>query len=171
MLKYFHGFSLRNEECLFEAYTASSAYCVAGFSYGAQKALEYAYAHKGRIDKLILLSPAFFQNQKPSFIRTQLRYFQADKAAYVKTFLENVSFPSTLSLDSYLEVGTAEELESLLTYVWDEKKIEALQKRGVEIEVFLGEKDKIIDVQSSLDFFKPLVCTYTFKNRGHSLKN
>lgn len=170
-MQYFHGFSLKNEACLFEEYTSKSEYCVAGFSYGAQKALEYAYAYQGRIDKLILLSPAFFQNKKPSFIRTQLRYFNTDKAAYVKTFLENVSFPSRLSLDSYLEVGRAEELESLLIYKWDEKKILALKSRGVEIEVFLGAKDKIIDVKSTLEFFKPLSTTYTIQNYGHSLNS
>jgi len=168
-VKYFHGFSLRAEEALFEAYTHKSEYCVAGFSYGAQKALEYAYSYKGRIDKLILLSPAFFQNQKSSFIRTQLRYFQADEAAYVKTFLENVSFPSIASLETYLEVGTVEELESLLSYVWDEEKIIALKNRGVEIEVFLGAKDKIIEVKSTLDFFRPLCTTYTLKDSGHIL--
>lgn len=168
-MKYFNGFSLRGEETLFEAYTSKSEYCVSGFSYGAQKALEYAYTYKGRIDKLILLSPAFFQSQKSSFIRTQLRYFKADEAAYVKTFLENVSFPSTSSLETYLEVGTAEELESLLTYVWDEEKILSLKNRGVEIEMFFGKKDKIIDAQSALDFFTPLCTTYTLKDSGHLL--
>ncbi|NOR56415.1 MAG: pimelyl-ACP methyl ester esterase BioV [Sulfurovum sp.] len=168
-MTYFNGFSLDGEEALFEAYTSKSVYCVAGFSYGAQKALEHAYAHKGRIDKLILLSPAFFQNQKPSFIRTQLRYFESDKTAYVKQFLANVAYPSKENLEQYLNVGKVQELDALLTYIWELDKIQTLLERGIEIEVFFGEKDKIIDVQSALDFFKPLCTTYFLKNMGHSL--
>ena len=91
---YFNGFSLQNEKELFAPYLVDSDYCVAGFSYGAQQAFEYVYHAKERIDRLILLSPAFFQTQKPSFIRTQLRYFEAGQEAYVKQFLANVSYPS-----------------------------------------------------------------------------
>ena len=53
---------------LYEVITTESAYCVAGFSYGAQQAFEYVYHATERIDRLILLSPAFFQTQKPSFV-------------------------------------------------------------------------------------------------------
>ena len=42
------------------------------------RAFEYVYHFTTqRIDTLILISPAFFQTEKPSFIRTQLRYFEA----------------------------------------------------------------------------------------------
>ena len=170
MLTYFHGFSLDNEALLFEAYLRPSVHTVAGFSYGAQKALEYAYHSTERIDKLILLSPAFFQNEKPSFVRTQLRYFEAGQEAYVKQFLANVSYPSDVDLSSYLKVGTKEALESLLTYHWDTEKIKTLQERGIVIEVFLAREDKILDVQSALDFFRPLCTTYTMKNMGHLLR-
>ncbi len=102
-MNYFHGFSLQNEEELFSQYLINSDYCVAGFSYGAQQAMEYVYHSKKRIDRLILLSPAFFQMQKPSFIRTQLRYFEAGQEAYVKQFLANVTYPSSLDLSNYLK--------------------------------------------------------------------
>ena len=144
-MNYFNGFSLKGEEALFSSYLIESEYCVAGFSYGAQQALEYVYNSKVRIDRLILLSPAFFQTQKPSFIRTQLRYFEAGQEAYVKQFLANVTYPSVLNLSDYLKVGTTEELEALLTYIWDEEKIKKILDRGTTIEVFLGKKDKIID--------------------------
>ena len=58
---YFNGFSLQNEEEHFKAYLSDNDLTIAGFSYGAQKAFEYAYHSKERIDRLILLSPAFFQ--------------------------------------------------------------------------------------------------------------
>jgi len=129
------------------------------------------YESKERIDRLILLSPAFFQTQKPSFIRTQLRYFESDKESYVKQFLTNVTHPSKTDLSSYLKVGTTEELEALLTYTWDKQRIQEVLDKGTTIEVFLGKDDKIIDVQAAFDFFAPLATTYFMKGVGHVLKS
>jgi len=170
-MKYFHGFSLRNEEELFSQYLINSDYCVAGFSYGAQQALEYTYQSQKRIERLILLSPAFFQTQKTSFIRTQLRYFEAGQKAYAVQFIANVTAPSSVDLTDYLKVGSKEELESLLTYVWDKNKIEEIQRRGTTIEVFLGVEDKIIDANAAFDFFAPLTTTYFVKDSGHILSD
>ena len=169
-MKYFNGFTLKKEEELFSEYLIESELCVAGFSYGAQKACEYVHESKERIDRLILLSPAFFQTQKPSFIRTQLRYFDAGEEAYVKQFLANVTYPSSLDLSNYLKVGTKEELEALLSYTWDKQKIQEVLDRGTTIEVFLGYDDKIIDAQAAFDFFAPLTTTYFMKDVGHLLR-
>jgi pimeloyl-ACP methyl ester carboxylesterase len=169
-MKYFNGFSLQSEEKEFSSYLIESDYCVAGFSYGAQQALEYVYNSKVRIERLILLSPAFFQTEKPSFIRTQLRYFEAGQEAYVKQFLANVTHPSSVDLSAYLKVGTKEALDALLTYKWDEEKINEILDRGTTIEVFLGKKDKITDAQAAFDFFAPLTTTYFIKDAGHLLK-
>jgi pimeloyl-ACP methyl ester carboxylesterase len=168
-MQYFNGFSLNNEAILFESYMIDSDYCVVGFSYGAQQAFEYVYQNKKRIDRLILLSPAFFQTQKSSFIRTQLRYFEAGQEAYVKQFLTNVSYPSSLDLFDYLNVGTKEELDALLNYNWNENKIKEVLDRGTTIEVFFGEEDKIIDTQKAFAFFKSLTTTYLIKQVGHIL--
>jgi hypothetical protein len=169
-MRYFNGFSLQNEEKLFSEFLLQSELCIAGFSYGAQKAFDHVYESTERIDRLILLSPAFFQTQKPSFIRTQLRYFEAGQEPYVKQFLANVAYPSNLDLSNYLKVGGKEELEALLTYVWDEKKIQEILDRGTTIEVFLGEDDRIIDAQAAFDFFAPLTTTYFIKSVGHLLR-
>lgn len=171
MSKYFNGFSLQKEEELFSEYLIQSELCVAGFSYGAQKAFEYVYERKERIDRLILLSPAFFQTQKPSFIRTQLRYFEAGQEAYVKQFLANVTYPSKTDLSTYLKIGTKEELEALLTYTWDKQKIQEVLDRGTTIEVFLGKDDKIIDAEAAFGFFSELMTTYFIKDAGHLLKD
>ena len=170
-MKYFNGFSLQGEKELFAPYLLNSDYCVAGFSYGAQQAFEYVYHSTERIDRLILLSPAFFQTEKPSFIRTQLRYFEAGQEAYVKQFLTNAAYPSNVDLSDYLNVGTKEELEALLSYTWDKKKIQEVQDRGTTIEVFLGSKDKIIDAQKAFDFFRPMTTTYLMKHVGHVLQS
>lgn len=166
-VKYFNGFSLQGEEALFSEYLTSDTTCIAGFSYGAQQAFEYAYESKSRIDRIILLSPAFFQTQKTSFVRTQLRYFDADPEAYTEQFLLNAAYPSTCDLSAYLKVGTKEELASLLGYVWDEKKIQEVRDRGTSIEVFLGSDDKIIDVDGAFAFFSELATTYLVKGVGH----
>ncbi len=166
---YFNGFALKGEEKFFSEYTIESDFCVVGFSYGAQKAFEYVYSGSSRVDRLILLSPAFFQNHRKSFIRTQLRYFKADQESYTKQFLKNISYPSDIDLDRYVVGGTHAELESLLSYVWDRERILELVARGVTIEVFIGEEDKIVDSAKSFEFFSDIVTTYLFKNIGHIL--
>ena len=168
-MKYFNGFSLRGEEKLFEAYLDKSSFTVAGFSFGAQSAFEYAYHSDRRIEKLILLSPAFFQNEKKSFIRAQLRYFKQDKQAYTGQFLANVAYPSSVDLSLYFDIGTKEELESLLTYRWNREKITELLERGTKIEVYLGARDKIIKSDAAFTFFSVLTTSYLIKEAGHLL--
>lgn len=167
---YFNGFSLKQEEELFSEEIVDTEQSVVGFSYGAQKALEYALHSQKRIDRLILLSPAFFQNHKKSFIQRQLRAFKQDEEAYKKTFLENVAYPSTISLEAFVTHGSYEELEALLSYVWAEEKLQKLIDRGVKIEVFMGGADKIVNAQKSFEFFSKLVPVYLFKESGHLLK-
>jgi pimeloyl-ACP methyl ester carboxylesterase len=169
-MKYFNGFSLKGEEAFFKEQLIDNDFTVAGFSYGATKAFEHVYNSQERIDRLILLSPAFFQNHKKSFVRTQLRYYKADEKAYTKQFLKNVAYPSSIKLDNYLMQGKAEELEALLSYKWDKEKLLELAKRGVTIEVFIGSKDKIVDAQKSFDFFSELVPCYFVKGVGHLLE-
>ena len=169
-MRYFNGFSLRGEEVLFGDFLVQSDLCVAGFSYGAQQALEYVYHTKERVDRLILLSPAFFQTQSPAFIRAQLRYFKADKEAYIAQFLRNVAFPSQEDLSLYLNAGSPASLEALLTYHWEAEKLREITARGTVIEVFLGGKDKIIDTRAALDFFEPLAVNYYIKEAGHLLR-
>jgi len=168
-MKYFSGFSLTNEEELFREFIIDSEFCVAGFSYGAIRAFEYALTSKKRVDRLILLSPAFFQNKSKAFIRAQLRYFKRDKSRYIKEFLKNASYPSNIDLNQYLKIGTLQELEYLLNYKWKPEKIKKLQQSGVKIEVFLAEQDKIIDSKEALKLFSSITTTYYLKNRGHIL--
>jgi len=169
-MKYFNGFSLKGEKVFFKEKLIDNDFTVAGFSYGAIKAFEYVYNSTERIDRLILFSPAFFQNHKKSFIRTQLRYYKADEKAYTQQFLKNVAYPSSVKLDEYLSKGTIEELEELLSYSWDSKKILELVKRGIIIEVFIGTEDKIVDAQKSFEFFSELVPCYFVKGVGHLLE-
>lgn len=168
-MKYFNGFSLRGEERLFSTYLDESDFTVAGFSYGAQLAFEFAYHSDQRIEKLILLSPAFFQTEKKSFVRAQLRYFEQDKKSYIQQFMTNVTYPGKLDLSPYLERGSSEALEALLSYCWDSEKIGELLERGTQIEVYLGGRDKIIKSEEAFIFFSALTTTYLIKDAGHLL--
>lgn len=167
---YFNGFGLHGEEQFFKAYLVESDFTVAGFSYGAQKAFEYAYHNSERIDRLILLSPAFFQHQKASFVRTQLRYFKADREVYIQQFLKNVTYPSDTELSAYVADGSEDELAALLSYEWDREKLLELKDRGITIEVFIGGKDQIVDAVASQAFFSEITTTYFFKDFGHLLR-
>jgi len=169
-MKYFNGFALKDEEVFFKSMLVESDFLVAGFSYGAQKAFEYVYNSKERIDRLMLFSPAFFQNEKKSFIKTQLRYYKADESAYTKQFLKNVVYPSSVDLSHYLSEGSLEELEFLLSYTWDKKRFLELLDRGVVIEVFIGGLDKIVNSKESFEFFSEFAMTYFFKEKGHLLE-
>lgn len=168
-VRYFNGFSLKNEESLFSEYTVEGDFCISGFSCGAQGAFDYVYNTKERIDRLILLSPAFFQTRDMSFLRTEERYFKNAKKLYIKQFLQNVAYPSNTDLSKYLKVGTNKDLEELLMYIWDKKKIKEVSDRGVIIEVFIGSEDKIIDAQEVFDFFSDLAVTHIIKDVGHLL--
>jgi pimeloyl-ACP methyl ester carboxylesterase len=169
-MRYFNGFSLQNEESFFKDWLVDSAYTVAGFSYGAQRALEYALQCNKRIDRLILLSPAFFQHKKELFIRTQLRHFIRDNNTYISQFLQNVSAPSSVDLTPYLKTDTSETLTSLLKYRWRAEKLQYLKQHGTYIEVILGEEDRIVDTKAAYAFFAPLCTTYVVKGAGHLLQ-
>ncbi len=169
-MKFFSGFCLHDEKELFDEWIEKNDFCVAGFSYGAIKAFEYASTCKQRIDKLQLFSPAFFQDRSDKFKRMQTLYFSKDKNRYVKEFLEKTIYPSDFDIKAYFKEGTLEELKELLNYKWSTEKIKVLKKRGLEIEVYLGEKDKIINPNSALDFFLPFADVYYMKDVGHMLK-
>lgn len=170
-MKFYSGFSLKGEEKLFDSFLISSDFCISGFSYGCIKAVEYALGTDERIDKIQLFSPAFFNDKDEKYKRLQMMFFGKDENTYTKNFLENVKYPSEIDLSSYLSIGKNEELKELLYYIWDSEKIKSLISKGIKIEVYLGEDDKIINSQSARDFFKSCQCeVYFIKKVGHLLR-
>jgi len=169
-VKYFNGFSLQGEEKYFSAFLDQSDFTVAGFSYGAQLAFEEVYQSTKRVEKLILLSPAFFQTEKRSFVRLQLGSFEKNKDNYIRHFLANVAYPSKLDLSDHLRVDSMEALEALLTYRWEREKISEVLDRGTKIEVYLGDRDRIIKSDDAFSFFSTLTPTYLIKRTGHLLQ-
>ncbi len=166
---FFSGFCFENESELFNEYLEKGVFSFSGFSYGAQKAFEYALNTTSRIDTLQLLSPAFFQNKDEKYKRMQLMFFKKDLTSYCETFIKNVVGNSTKTVEQYFVQGSYEQLNDLLHYVWEKEKLERLISKGTKIEVFLGGKDEIIDSAAAYEFFKEFATVYYIKDAGHIL--
>lgn len=166
---FFNGFCLKNEKELFNEYLIQNDFTISGFSYGAQKAFEYTLNTKKRVDLLQLFSPAFFQDKDKKYKRLQLMFFKKDANEYANNFLKNCGFSKKVA-EQYFELEAYEELEALLNYIWDKKKLEILINRGTKIEVYLGKKDKIIDSEIAKEFFKDYAEVYYIKEKGHILQ-
>ena len=167
--KYFSGFCFFYESELFDEYLEKSDFTVCGFSYGAIQAFEEVLNSNQRVDKLQLFSPAFFQTSNDKFKRMQLMFFKKDANSYCENFLKNVLNPTNKDISKYFQMGTFEELEELLNYVWSEEKLQRLVDKGTIIEVYLGEVDKIIDSQKAKEFFRNFATVYYIKEKGHLL--
>jgi len=165
-MRFYSGFGFWNEKELFKEYLEDNEFTVAGFSYGAQKSLIDAVHTTKRVDKLQLLSPAFFP-KNPKFAKLQINAFKKDKNSYIKNFIENVKYPKEINLDKYLDEVELYQLEEMFEFNWG--LIEYAKNKNIEIEVFIGEKDKIIDVQNSVKFFKNYAKVYFIKDVGHLL--
>lgn len=169
-MSFYSGFSLSRDKKLFEPYLKVSEYTVAGFSYGAIRAFEEALKSSRRIDTLQLFSPAFFQDKGEKFKRMQMIYFLKEKEAYLENFLSACFCPASLDENIRVEQGSEEQLRELLYYEWKTDKLRALRERGVEIELYLGSDDKIIDSKKAKAFFLPYATTYIINHAGHTLQ-
>lgn len=169
-MKFYSGFSLKDDEQLFKAYLKDSKYTISGFSYGAIKAFKQAQGSSARVDTLQLFSPAFFQDKTDKFKRMQNMYFTKDKDAYLKNFFLSSFLPLDIDKRVSIEEGTAQELEELLSFVWKEDELKALVDKGIKIEVYLGSEDKIINSLKAKEFFLPLATTYMINHAGHTLQ-
>lgn len=167
---YFNGFALKQEEELFEFWLEKNDFTVAGFSYGATKALEYCINTKNRVDRLLLLSPAFFNDKDTKYKRMQLLYYSKDKQAYTDSFLQNCVSGSKIELTPYINATTKEELEELLYYNWSKDKLKLVIDKGITVEVVLGGRDKIINAQKAKEFFESIANVYYIKDANHILK-
>ncbi|MBU3939671.1 alpha/beta hydrolase, partial [bacterium] len=95
-MKFFSGFSLRDESYLFEDFIQETQYCVCGFSYGAIKALKHTQELRKRgqrVDRLQLFSPAFFQTKSQKFKRLQTLAYGISKEAYLEQFINSCFLP------------------------------------------------------------------------------
>jgi pimeloyl-ACP methyl ester carboxylesterase len=166
---YFSGFCFQNEQKFFKDFLIDNDFTVAGFSYGAIKAFEFAMKADSRIDTLQLFSPAFFQETDENFKKLQLRAFKKNKNKYLDAFYKNVLFPCELDISDFKKEGSLQELDKLLHYEWEKEKLDIITKRGIKLEIYLGEADKIIDAKKAKEFFIPYATVYWLNNCGHIL--
>jgi len=161
-MKYFNGFCLCNEKELFNEYLEDGEYIVAGFSKGAQNALEYVLNTDKRIDKLQLISPAFFDYPE-KIVELNLAAFRKNKEEYVKNFLKKAGLEDF----RYVCECSEDELKRLFTFDWEIIK----EIKNVKIEVFLGEFDRILALKKAYEFFKEYADVYLIKKANHFLRS
>lgn len=169
---FYSGFSLKDDRAFFDEFLNSSEFCVAGFSYGAIKAFhktEMMLADGKRVDKLQLFSPAFFQTKPQKFKKFQLKAYGIDKQTYIKNFLQ-LCFEPYKQQDVTNVDTTKDELEELLFYEWDKQRLQKVVDSGVDIEVYLGGEDRVIDVAGAREFFKEFATVTYVKDGNHFLR-
>jgi len=168
-MRFYSGFSLKEESGFFKPYIIDSDYTVAGFSYGAIKAAEYVASQSDRVDNLQLFSPVFFQNRPRKFKRLQMMAYQKNREEYLNQFLINSFAPYAVSRGLQYRGTTKAELEELIGYIWEPGLLEHIADRGTFIEVYLGGEDRITDVNAAREFFKPFATVYFIKKANHFL--
>jgi hypothetical protein len=168
-MRFYSGFALCGDQYFFDTYLKPSDYTVAGFSYGAIKAAQYARDSHERIDTLQLFSPAFFQTKKESFRRLQMAGYFKDTERYLENFLTSCFAPSPQSPVNMGE-NSAESLEELLYFEWNDDLMKQICSKGTRIEVYLGLEDQVIDVAGAREFFLPYATVTSIKRANHFLQ-
>ena len=169
-VKFFSGFSFRDEKELFGDYLIENDFSVAGFSKGAIDAVEYLLGTKRRVDLLQLFSPAYFNTKEESFKRAQSLAFKKSPQRYLESFYKTCIGDSDIDIESFKSEGSSQELDSLLHYEWSAAKLEEIGARGVKVEVYLGERDEIVDSVSALAFFEKYAQVWYIRGVGHLLR-
>jgi hypothetical protein len=171
-MKFYSGFSLKNESHFFKDFIKESQYNVSGFSYGAIKAFSYVKEQldaSKRVDTLQLFSPAFFQTKGDRFKKLQLLAHDKNQKEYVREFLNACFYPYSTKVVECKET-TSNELDELLNYQWQMQELKDISKKGVKIEVYLGGEDKIIDVKGAREFFLKVATLTYIKDGNHFLQ-
>ena len=171
-MRFYSGFCLEDESFLFSHLIENGAFNLYGFSYGAIKAFEETkkkLENFERVDKLVLFSPAFFQTSSQAFKKLQLRSFSKNSSRYLNNFIKSCFAPYDV-MDVKIRQDGVEDLEKLLYHEWKRDELLRLNEQGVVVEVYLGEKDEIIDVNGAFEFFKDVANVTFFKNANHFLQ-
>ena len=170
-MKFFSGFSLKNDMHFFAPFIKKSDYTICGFSYGAIKAFESlkkALLKGERVDTLQLFSPAFFQSKDEKFKRLQLMAYRKNEKVYLRQFI-NACFLPNEHKRVERSITVLEELEELLYHEWKKEELLQLREAGVTIEVYLGANDQIIEADIAKEFFQEVATVTYIKDGNHFL--
>lgn len=165
---FYSGFCLCGEEEIFHEYLPAFGSHVSGFSYGAIEALKYALKEQS-VKNLILLSPAYYAHKEDAFKEAQLTAFANDKELYRLKLLKKSGFEER-ERELYAKEGAYEELSELLYFDWSAAGLETIADRGVNIEVFIGSADRVVEPEASAEFFGRFAKVYTLDNKNHILR-
>ncbi len=168
-MRFYSGFLLQNELRFFRRWLKTDDFTLAGFSYGAILAFEEALRRRERIDRLQLFSPAFFPTKPEGFKRLQLKGFRRDPQAYREAFLRSCFAPCPPEAVE-TKADTEEDLKKLLEYPWPKVDLKTLTDRGIDIEVYLGGRDAVIDAAGAREHFLPYATVFCFKDANHFLQ-
>ena len=95
--------------------------------------------------------------------------YKKDKEAYIETFIKACFAPYSVQKVQH-RTTCIEELEELLYYEWSLDSFKKLKEQGVNIEVYLGFEDKIIDVNGAKAFFLECATVTSIKKANHFLQ-
>ncbi|MEO1941494.1 MAG: hypothetical protein ABGW77_01215, partial [Campylobacterales bacterium] len=111
-----------------------------------------------------LLSPGYFGRKlNPRWVETNLRGFREKKGEFIRYFLEKGGLPDW----KYLDLSCREEeLERGFRFNWE--PIPNLE--GVRLEVYIGNRDPIIDWEGALSFFSKIGEVYLIRGGDHFLR-
>ncbi len=168
-MRFYSGFLLQNEQHLFQKYLIDSEYSIAGFSYGAILAFKHALHSKERIDTIQLFSPAYFVHKSKKFKSSELRKYSLSPRSYERAFINNIFSPYPQK-ELQLKDDGPDELQELLNYSWKVEDFQRLKSRGIEIEIYLGECDKIIDIAHIQKDLLAYTTIFTIKDANHLLQ-
>jgi dienelactone hydrolase len=165
---FFSGFALCGEESLFKDYYDDGD-SVCGFSYGAQKAFLYA-KNNSFVKRLILLSPAFYAQKTEEFKEAQMAAYTQNPALYRLKLLKKSGLNPD-EIDSFKSDSTIEELRELLYFEWSEEDVKSMLERGVQIDVYIGGEDGVVEPEPSFGFFgRSGAKTVWLENKNHILR-
>lgn len=164
---FYSGFGFTDESKLFDFLTPDQ-FTIAGFSMGAIKAYEEAFATQKRVENLVLISPAFFEIKDEKFKKLQLISYKKDRDRYLENFYKSCGLTADQGI--YKNTTNYDDLEFLLNYKWDKNRLKKLSDQGTKITIYLGGKDSIIDSHKALEFFKDFGYVYFYKNHNHLIK-
>jgi hypothetical protein len=167
---HFSGFCFYDESPLFDGLIDKSYSYISSFSYGCIQALDYIINNNVKIDKLYMFSPSFFNNQTLAFKNNQLKIFRKSQNTYLEFFYKNCLYNKKIDIDKYKKTDNIEILEKLLFYKWEEQIINKIINKNIEIIVFFGQYDMIIDINQAKKFFINYATIIDIPNVGHLLK-
>ena len=165
---FYSGFCLDKEEALFDGYLPAFGDFVAGFSYGSIKAVHHAIKDES-VKKLLLLSPAYYSHKDNVFKDAQISAFEADPHLYKNKLLKKSGLKEEEGA-AYAKDSSSDELRELLYFDWAVAGLDTLKDRGVDIEVFIGSSDRVVEPSASNEFFSKYARVYLLENKNHILR-